>query len=127
VERSARAWYTFISVDDRVSEVREQVDAGRVSPQSLVVLFNAASDAGHARDLETLEQTLELARAIAGSEPSFRADAERLVAICEQTLDAVRVGASATPGAEAAPTCPECGNEVAASALRCRRCGHLFL
>lgn len=110
--------------DERLTSVRFEVESGSVSPQSLVALFNAASDADHDGDLATLRQTLELARAIAGAEGSYRSDAEQLVAICERML-----GAAAGTGSTSSESivCPECGNEVTASALRCRRCGHLFL
>jgi predicted RNA-binding Zn-ribbon protein involved in translation (DUF1610 family) len=118
-------------MDERLVAVREEIDGGGVSPRSLVLLFNTASDAGNAGDVETLEQTLELARAVAGREDaSFRGDAERLVAICEQTMAAVgaRAGPSGAPeAAHDVTACPDCGNEVAVSAVRCRRCGHLFL
>lgn len=111
--------------DDRVAAVREELDRGGASARSLVLLSNAATDARHDGDVPTLEQTLALARRVAEAEPRFRADAEQLVAICEQALVAVVEGSrSRVPDAIA---CPECGNDVSASALRCRRCGHLFL
>lgn len=116
-------------MDERLSAVREEIDSGRVSPRSLVLLFNAASDAGHDGDLAALEETLALARAVAGAGSSFRADAERLVAICEDAMSAIgrdSGAAVAASSAEPAATCPDCGNEVAANAVRCRRCGHLF-
>lgn len=114
-------------MDSRLLEVRAQIDAGQVSPNSLMLLFNTATDAGHAHDLETLEQTLELARAIAGTDPTFAADAERLVEICEEMLTAVGASSPQPTAAPKSPRCPECGNEVSASAVRCRRCGHLLL
>ncbi len=102
---------------------------GSVSPHSLVLLFNIASDADHGGDLATLEATLGLARAIAdATEETLRAEAERLAGICEESLENVRrreAAAGTKPGGLIA--CPECGGEVAANALRCRRCGHLFL
>lgn len=74
-------------MDERLLAVRAEIDAGSVSPHSLVLLFNTASDADHAGDIATLEQTLDLARAIAGmSGESLQAEAERLAAICEQSL-----------------------------------------
>jgi hypothetical protein len=117
-------------MDERLEAVREEIEAGGVSPHSLVVLFNAASDAEHAGDLETLEETLELARAIAErAGESLQAEATRLATICEQSLAGVRERqASQTSGQrEGRVDCPECGNEVAPGALRCRRCGHLFI
>jgi predicted RNA-binding Zn-ribbon protein involved in translation (DUF1610 family) len=120
-----------VKVDERLSAVRQEVEAGTVSPQSLVTLFNAASDADHAGDIKTLEQTLDLARAIAVTAgESLRAEAERLARICEQSLASVRErheASGATQPHGGMMICPECGNEVPEDALRCRRCGHLFI
>ena len=78
-------------MDDRLGAVREEVESGSVSPQSLVLLFNVASDAEHAGDVATLERTLDLARAIAAmAGENLRAEAERLAGICEQSLASVR-------------------------------------
>lgn len=119
-----------MKMDERLLTVREELEAGSVSPYSLVLLFNAASEADHAGDLTTLEQTLDLARAIAeASGETLQADAERLAAICEQSLANVRqrqVGATIKP-ADGMIVCPDCGNELPANALRCRRCGYLFI
>jgi hypothetical protein len=117
-------------MNERLAAVREEVEAGNVSPQSLVTLFNVASDAQHAGDLAVLEQTLVLARAIAhGDAENLRGEAERLATICEQSLASVRERSEAS-GARKPPggmiICPECGNEVPGDALRCRRCGHRF-
>jgi ribosomal protein L40E len=118
-------------MDERLSVVRQEVEVGSVSPQSLVLLFNAASDAENAGDIATLEQSLRLARAIAevGGE-SLLAEAERLAAICEESLVSVRERHEASAATEpriGMITCPECDNEVSADALRCRRCGHRFI
>jgi len=116
-------------MDERLSSVRAELDAGSVSPHSLVLLFNIASDADHAGDLATLEATLGLARAIAdATEETLRAEAERLAGICEESLENVRKReAAAGTRSDGVIACPGCGGEVAANALRCRRCGHLFL
>jgi hypothetical protein len=131
-----------VMMDEWLGVVRDEVEAGTVSPHSLVLLFNAASDAEHAGDVATLEQTLELARAIAElAGESLQAEAVRLATICEQSLASVRerqrpaaaskpqeqTGAATEPGGAEASTCPECGNEVAPGAVRCRRCGHRFI
>ncbi len=118
-----------MDMDERLSSIVAELDSGNLSPHSLVLLFNAASDAEHAGDLETLEQTRELARAIAASaEDTLRAEAERLVTLCEQSVANVRErrGEASEPPASTI-ACPECGAELAADALRCRRCGHLFI
>jgi DNA-directed RNA polymerase subunit RPC12/RpoP len=118
-------------MDERVATVREEIEAGNVSPQALVLLFNAASDAEHAGDIPTLEQTLNLARAIAEmAGESLQAEAERLAVICEQSLANVRGRQEAAESAEPRDgmiECPDCGYEVPADALRCRRCGHRFI
>ena len=116
---------------DELSVVRQEIAAGSVSPHSLVLLFNTASDAEHAGDLATLEKTLDLARAIAEmAGESLQAEATRLATICEQSLAGVRArqqaSAAAGPG-DRMVSCPECGNEVPADAVRCRRCGHRFI
>jgi len=118
-------------MDQRLAAVRDEVEAGSVTPYSLVLLFNVASDAEHDGDLGTLEQTLHLARrVVATAAEGLRVEAERLAAICEQRLADMRAHAdTASPGEPGTVTlnCPDCGNEVADGALRCRRCGHLFL
>ena len=120
-----------VMMDERLSAVRQEIEAGSVSPHSLVLLFSAASDAEHAGDIATLEQTLDLARAIAEmAEESLQAETERLATICEQSLSAVRErreASGATEPRDGMIICPECGNQVPADALRCRRCGHLFI
>ena len=120
-----------VMMDERLSSVRQEIDAGTVSPHALVLLFNAASDAEHAGDIATLEQTLDLARAIAETAgESLRAEAERLAAICAQSLANAREhheASGVTEPRDRIIICPECGNEVPPDALRCRRCGHLFI
>ncbi len=115
-------------MDERLSLIRAELDAGAVSPHSLVLLFNTASDADHAGDLTTLAETLALAEAIAQAvgEP-LRAEAERLATICDESLASVRQrpGRTTEP-AGGMPICPDCGNELPANALRCRRCGRRF-
>jgi hypothetical protein len=113
-------------VDDRVATVREEVASGAVSPQSLVLLFNAASDAEHARDLATLEEILDVARAtVRTADEALRTDAERLLEMCEQNLARARHQGEA-PGGPGL-VCPDCGHEVPDNAVRCRRCGHRFI
>jgi hypothetical protein len=115
-------------MDDRVAAVREELGSGGVSAQALVLLFNAASDAEHARDIATLEDVLDVARETARTaDPSLRTDAERLLEVCEQSLLRAREQGGARPKAAGGIVCPDCGNEVQDNALRCRRCGHLFI
>src|SRR5262249_50170361 len=80
-----------VTMDERLAAVRDEVESGSISPQALVLLFNAASDAEHAGDVVALEQTLNLARTIAGmAGENLRAEAERLAVICQQSLASVR-------------------------------------
>ena len=117
-------------MDERLSSIRAELEAGNVSPHSLVLLFNTVSEADHAGDLTTLEETLALARAIAeAAGETLRAEAERLAAICEQSLANVRqrqTGATTSPP-DRILVCPDCGTELPADAIRCRHCGHLFI
>ena len=117
-------------MDDRVAAVREELGSGGVSAQSLVLLFNAASDAEHGRDVATLEDILDVAsQAVRTADAALRPDAERLLEMCEQSLLRAREqgGAPGRPEAGAANLCPDCGNKVPENALRCRRCGHRFI
>jgi DNA-directed RNA polymerase subunit RPC12/RpoP len=118
-------------MDERVAAVRQEIEGGNVSPQALVLLFNAASDAEHAGDITALQQTLDLARVVAEmAGENLQAEAERLAVICEQSVASVRErqeGSGSTKPDHGKIACPECGNEVSADALRCRRCGHRFI
>jgi ribosomal protein L40E len=120
-----------VMMDENLGTVRQEIEAGSVSPHSLVLLFNAASDAEHAGDVATIEETLKLARAIAEmAGASLQAEARRLATICEQSLASVRErleASGATEPRDRMTICPECGNEVPPDALRCRRCGHRFI
>ena len=118
-------------MEERLETVRQEIEGGTVSPHSLVLLFNAASDAEYAGEIATLEETLELARAIAElAGESLQAEARRLATICEQSLASVRerhVASGVTESPDRLIICPECGNEVPTDAIRCRRCGHRFI
>lgn len=115
-------------MDERVATVQQEIEGGSVSPHALVLLFNAASDAEHAQDIATLEQTLSLARAIAeNAGENLQAEANRLALICEQSLASVHERQEPGQTTESHAICPECGNEVPTAALRCRRCGHRFI
>ena len=112
-------------LDERLTEVRDELQAGNVSPQVFVLLFNVLSDAAHAGDRETLTETLDLTRALTAAAPEgLKPEAERLAALCEEALDATVSRDDAASSRAAQPlTCPDCGNEIAPGAVRCRRCG----
>jgi DNA repair exonuclease SbcCD ATPase subunit len=106
--------------------VRQELGAGRVTAQALVLLFREAEEAEQRRDLQALEQTLELAKQSArAADETLSEEAERLIALCEELLQRTRAHAGA-PTAEAEALCPGCGRPVAASAVRCRACGTLL-
>jgi DNA repair exonuclease SbcCD ATPase subunit len=108
--------------------VREQVDGGTVSAQALVLLFRAAEEAEERRDVQELKQSLELARRIADKAgDQLEAEAERLVALCEERLQRARapIGSAETSTDEG--PCPGCGRPLPASAVRCRACGTLLV
>ena len=110
--------------------VDEQVEAGTVSPQALVLLFRAAEEAEERRDIAELERTLALAKRIARktSEP-LTAEAERLIALCKERLERTRAAREPVPSppTDGVSTCPGCGRPITASAVRCRACGTLLV
>ncbi|HZQ65023.1 MAG TPA: hypothetical protein VFA66_07350 [Gaiellaceae bacterium] len=115
-------------MSEYLDAVREQLGAGGVSPQALVLLFRAAEEAEQRRDVAELEQVLELARRIAGEAgEGLEAEAGRLVALCEERLQRARapIGSAAASGGDA--LCPGCGRPLPASAVRCRACGTLLV
>lgn len=110
--------------------VDAQLEAGTVSPQALVLLFRAAEEAEEQNDIGELERALQLAKRVAAAAgEALQTEAERLTALCEQSLQRARgrvevVASSATGGTS---TCPGCGRPIAASAVRCRACGTLLV
>jgi hypothetical protein len=109
--------------------VREQVDARVVSAHALVLLFRAAEEAEQGRDVDELEETLDLAKRVARlADDTLQGEAERLIALCEERLRRTQ-GPSAAGAApvEELTTCPGCGRELAESAVRCRACGTLLV
>ena len=113
-------------MSEYLDAVREQLEAGTVSAQALVLLFRAAEEAEQRRDIDELEQTLQLARRFArGAGEALEAEAERLIALCEERLERVR--APRSPSNSRASTCPGCGRPLPASAVRCRACGTLLV
>ena len=116
-------------MSEYLDAVREHLDAGTVSAQALVLLFRAAEEAEHRLDVEELEQTLELARRVAGAAAApLEVEAERLVALCEERLERARASREGVSPATSRPfACPGCGRELPESAVRCRSCGTLLV
>jgi hypothetical protein len=118
-------------MNEYLDAVREQIGAGRVSAESLVLLFHATSEAEQRDDVPALQEALALAREITRTaEEKLRDEGERLVALCEQSLARVQTPSrSDEPRSAAGPvsTCPECGRELPVNAVRCRACGFLLV
>jgi hypothetical protein len=115
------------AVSDYLDAVGDQVGAGEVSGETLVLLYRAAEEAEQRHDLNELERTLELARRVAeAADEALRTDAGRLIALCEERLAAVREAAGDAGPFSGEIACPGCGRPVAASAVRCRACGTLL-
>jgi hypothetical protein len=117
-------------MSDYLDAVDEQLAAGSTSAQALVLVYRAAEEAEERRDIGELERAIELARRlVSGAGGALEAEAERLIALCEQRLERTRTpresfGSAATAGI---PTCPGCGRPIATSAVRCRACGTLLV
>lgn len=74
-------------MDQRLEAVRTAFEAGDISSAALLLLSGVAADADREEDLGTLEETLDLARAIADSaDGRLRDDAEELIAGCKGRL-----------------------------------------
>jgi DNA repair exonuclease SbcCD ATPase subunit len=115
-------------MSEYLDAVREQLDEGTVSPQALVLLFRAAEEAEERRDVQELEQTLELARRIADEAgEGLEAEAKRLIALCEERLERARAPIGSAEASTGDAPCPGCGRPVPASAVRCRACGTLLV
>jgi uncharacterized protein with NRDE domain len=105
---------------DELAQIRRDLDAGRASTQSLVQLYNAASDAEQRRDVEALTAARTLAQQLAEVlDDRLRADGQRLVELCTQLLQRIMPPAK--------PSCPACGRELDGSPVRCRGCGELLV
>jgi hypothetical protein len=110
---------------DPLEAVRDELQAGGYSPQTLVLLYNAALDAEQRHDLATLEQACRLAEQLAACiDQSLAPEAERLLTLCTESIERVRKSSS---GAPATIACPGCGREIPADAVRCRGCGTLLV
>jgi hypothetical protein len=115
-------------MSELLATVREQVEAGSVSAQTLVLLFRAVEEAEERRDVDALNQGLQLAQHIAAAAgDALRVEAERLTALCEERLARARASPRAATPRAGESGCPGCGRPLPASAVRCRACGTLLV
>lgn len=117
-------------MSEHLDAVREELAGGTLSPQALVLVFRAAEVAAEQGDVQELEQALELARRIADEAgEGLEAEAQRLLALCEELLQRARARTPVEPAETSAgdALCPGCGRALPASAVRCRACGTLLV
>jgi hypothetical protein len=115
-------------MSEYLDAVHEELEAGTVSARALVLLFRAGEEAEERHDIEGLEQTLQLARRIArGAGEALEAEAERLIALCEERLERARGGVAASAEGPGTSACPGCGRPLPEPAVRCRACGTLLV
>ena len=116
---------------EELSQIAEDIDRGRASAESLVQLFNAASEAEQRRDVDALTRACVLAkRLVEALGNGLAADAIRLLDHCQELLARIQATATATattPTRPGAATCPSFGRELEGSPVRCRACGELLI
>jgi hypothetical protein len=112
---------------EELSQIAEDIDRGRASAESLVQLFNAASEAEQRRDVDALTRACVLAkRLVEALGNGLAADATRLLDHCQELLARIQATAT-TPTRPGAATCPSCGRELEGNPVRCRACGELLI
>lgn len=113
-----------------LDSVRGRLEAGGPSAEMLVVLYRAAEEAEHDHDVERLEEITRLAtQATRAAGGALHSEAARLLDLCEERLERTRGFLEAAGSAASGDTltCPGCGRDVDASAVRCRACGTLLV
>ncbi len=113
---------------DELAQIERDVETGNASAQSLVQLFNVASEAEQRRDVEVLTRACAVAKRLTevlGNE--LAADALRLLELCNEQLTGLRSGAGEEGSRPGKLTCPACGRELEGSPVRCRACGELLV
>jgi hypothetical protein len=112
-------------LSNELAQIERDIADGRASAESLVQLFNVASEAEQQRDLAALSHACQVAKRLAETlGDGLAADAVRLLEHCQDLLAQVQM--AATPTGSAA-TCPGCGRELEGSPVRCRTCGELLI
>ncbi|HZT53781.1 MAG TPA: hypothetical protein VE995_05320 [Gaiellaceae bacterium] len=113
---------------DELSRIERDAEEGRATAESLVQLFNLASEAEQRRDVALLTRACAVARRLAEAPgDGLSADARRLVDLCDELLARVAASEAAGPGLAPKPRCPGCGRELAGNPVRCRACGELLV
>lgn len=115
-------------MSDVLQDLRQDIENGVVSAQTLVSLYRFVEQAAGERDLLRLEAALDLARiAAAHADEILKGEAERLTALGEEHLAAVRGELAAANVVSGEMVCPGCGRSVSVDAVRCRSCGELLV
>lgn len=116
-------------MSEYLDQVERAVESNNAGAEQTVVLFRAIEEAELQRDPASLERALGLARRISlQSDGTLREEAERLVHLCEERLDAVRATSAAqAPAAASDEVCPGCGRPLPGNPVRCRYCGQVFV
>ena len=113
---------------DELAQIERDIADGRASADSLVQLFNVASEAEQQRDVEALTHACQVAKRLAETLGNgLAADAVRLLEHCNELLARVQTAEPTPPTSEGAATCPSCGRELEGSPVRCRVCGELLI
>jgi hypothetical protein len=107
-------------MSEALDAIAAELDAGATSPQLLVLLYNAISDAAERGDAAELAQARAVAERLSTELPeSLRPDAVRLLQACDE------VARQLAP--KVTTVCPACGRELEGSPVRCRFCGELLV
>jgi hypothetical protein len=113
---------------DELAQIERDIADGRASAESLVQLFNAASDAEQQRDIDALSRACQIAKRLTETLGNgLAADAVRLLEHCNELLAHVQTATPAPPRGAGAATCPGCGRPLEGSPVRCRACGELLI
>lgn len=116
------------ALSDELAQIEQDIENGQASAGSLVLLFNAASEAEQQRDVEALTRACAVARRLTETLGNgLAADALRLHDLCNDLLTRVQSIEPETARRPAVATCPGCGRELEGSPVRCRACGELLV
>lgn len=107
-------------MNEVLASIRAELDAGSSSPQLLVLLYNAISDAAERGDAEVLAAARATAERMTRELPeNLTPDAQRLLQACDELAKQL--------APRVTTTCPACSRELEGSPVRCRFCGELLL